>query len=307
MNMKKIPVQLVTGFLGAGKTTLIVQLFEKKPEGENWAILVNEFGRISIDGQTLQSKSSEVTVFEIAGGCICCSAKGYFLENLEKIVRLARFDRIIIEPSGLGGTDHLSEMVRQHPSLELMPVVCLVDITTTGHPKLKRIPLYRIQIQNSDIVLLSKTELLEGKELAEKIADLMLDFPGKVFEPKIVFVSGFPVEKGKTWNKEEKSIPDNKPLYPLSKQGLKEFSLNFPAGQPVETGRLNSRLLDFPSIIRAKGYIYAENGWILFNFSLSGFAIETCLPKEQNELVIILDTADEDNFTVLEERFGELF
>jgi len=82
-----IPVHIISGFLGAGKTTMIIRLLGRKPETENWAIIINEFGKISIDAQTLQSKSAEGSLYEISGGCICCSAKGYFAENLDKIVR----------------------------------------------------------------------------------------------------------------------------------------------------------------------------------------------------------------------------
>lgn len=127
--MGKIPVNIISGFLGSGKTTAIIKLLGHKNAGEQWAIIVNEFGKISIDCQTLSSSSPGGTVYDISGGCICCSANGYFQENLEKIVRLGKYVRIIIEPSELGGIDMVSEIVVASPDLRLMPVICLVDIT----------------------------------------------------------------------------------------------------------------------------------------------------------------------------------
>ena len=98
--MEKIPVNIISGFLGSGKTTAIIKLLKEKTASEKWAVIINEFGKISIDGQTLRSSSDAGSVFDIAGGCICCSAKGHFQENLEKIIQSGNFSRIIVEPSG---------------------------------------------------------------------------------------------------------------------------------------------------------------------------------------------------------------
>jgi len=105
--VKNILVHIISGFLGAGKTITILRIFEQKKLQENWAILVNEFSKISIDGQILKSRSVAGSVYDIAGGCICYSAKAYLCENLEKIVETGKFNRIIIEPSGLGGIEIL--------------------------------------------------------------------------------------------------------------------------------------------------------------------------------------------------------
>ena len=85
--MNSIPVNIISGFLGSGKTTAIINLLRQKTTDEQWAVIINEFGKISIDSQTLRSITSDTgTVFDISGGCICCSARGYFQENLEKII-----------------------------------------------------------------------------------------------------------------------------------------------------------------------------------------------------------------------------
>jgi G3E family GTPase len=158
--MGKIPVNIISGFLGAGKTTTIISLLSQKTTDEQWAVIINEFGRISIDSQTLRSSSETGTVFEISGGCICCSARGYFQENIEKIVQAERYSRIIIEPSGLGGIDMVSEIVTVNPDLILMPVICIVDITIIENPRLQLLPVYQSQIFKADVILFSKCDLL---------------------------------------------------------------------------------------------------------------------------------------------------
>ena len=74
MIVKAIPTNIITGFLGVGKTTLIKQLLKTKPEGETWAILVNEFGEVGIDAGLLEVNNSGVQIREVAGGCMCCAA-----------------------------------------------------------------------------------------------------------------------------------------------------------------------------------------------------------------------------------------
>lgn len=114
--MRKIPVHIISGFLGAGKTTEIIRILEQKPATENWAIIINEFGKISIDGKTLQSKSAAGSLYEISGGCICCSAKGYFAENLDKIVRAKGY--IYTEMNGYFSITRCQEFLQKRPTNE---------------------------------------------------------------------------------------------------------------------------------------------------------------------------------------------
>ena len=151
--MKKIPVNIITGFLGAGKTTAILKLFSQKANNELWAVIINEFGKISIDSKTLRSGSATGKVFDITGGCICCTAKAYLNESLEEILQTGLYSRILIEPSGLGGVDMVSEIVLAKPRLVLKPIICLVDITGMEIPRLQLNPVYQTQITKSNIVI----------------------------------------------------------------------------------------------------------------------------------------------------------
>jgi len=287
--MKKIPVQIISGFLGAGKTTLLLGLLDKKPPQEHWAIVINEFGKISIDGATLQSKSAAGSLYEIVGGCICCSAKAYFGENLDKIVRENRYRRILIEPSGLGGIDHITELVGEHPELRLLPVVCLVDMAMTKHPRLRMLPIFKAQILKSDLVMFTKTELLGAEELRDLKEQFAADFPGKICvsrEENEDFLWGH--------DKVTPQIQHNlSPGFYLAetegKENYKVISLQLPEDKVIEPGVLSQLLSQEPSIVRAKGYIYAGNEWLLFNYTLSGTTTESCGLKTEIELVVIYD------------------
>ena len=291
--MDKIPVHIISGFLGAGKTTAIIQFLTRKPADESWAIIINEFGKISIDGQILQSESSEGSVFEISGGCICCSARGYFQENLEKITLQDRFNRILIEPSGLGGIDHITELVREHPALHLMPVVCIVDITMTKHPGLRMLLIYKAQIQQADLILFSKTELVEENELIEMTDQFSADFPGKSYARQSGYDEIFLSSVKKNQHPVQNDLFGG--FYPVgsgNKDNYQEYCLKIKGSKAIDRVILTELLKNEPAIVRAKGYIYTGNEWQLFNYTLTGFSTVNCRHRTENELVIIYNTAE---------------
>jgi G3E family GTPase len=290
--MTTIPVHIISGFLGAGKTTFIIQLLGRKPANENWAIIINEFGKISIDGQTLQSSSAEGSLYEISGGCICCSAKGYFAENLEKIVNSKVFDRILIEPSGLGGIDHITELVKQHPDLQPMPVACLVDIQMLRHPRVMMLPIFKKQIQQADVILLSKTESLPQPERDELIHQFSLHFPEKNHAILREYEDNFIATTIKYDTGREISTPNFR--YAGSSNNIKYQgnSLKIPGRMAIDPDALTLLLKNEPTIVRAKGYIYTGNEWVLFNYTLSGYSTGKCNQRTENELVFIHEDHD---------------
>ena len=99
-NIHNVPTNIISGFLGVGKTTAILNLFANKPASEKWAVLVNEFGKIGIDGRVYKANGIEVK--EIPGGCMCC-AQGLPLQvAVNRLLRETQPDRLIIESSGVG-------------------------------------------------------------------------------------------------------------------------------------------------------------------------------------------------------------
>nr|WP_086939963.1 GTP-binding protein [Thaumasiovibrio occultus] len=125
--MKKIPTNIITGFLGSGKTTAIISLLKRKPANENWAVLVNEFGQVGIDGAMLSDEGALIK--EVPGGCMCCVAGLPMSVGLNALIE-KQPDRIILEPTGLGHPQKVlnkltSETYSKH--VEVKATIALVD------------------------------------------------------------------------------------------------------------------------------------------------------------------------------------
>jgi len=291
----KVPVNIISGFLGSGKTTAIINLLKQKDNDEQWAIIINEFGKVSIDGQTLKSNSVAGSVFEISGGCICCSAKGYFGENLKTIIQTGNYSRIIIEPSGLGGIDMVSEIVAANPVLQLMPVICLVDILLTENPRLQMIQIYRAQISKSSLIAFSKCDLVKEASEKDRLTELFKStFPEKqdcIIQSENLFyeLMNFDSIVKKEENKYRMLFASNQDLTDSS---YREMNYQFGTDKIFDIEKLTQFFKNHPSIIRAKGFIQTKTGWKLFNYTLSGCTFEPCLAKTQNELVVIIEKPD---------------
>ncbi|MBW7472632.1 GTP-binding protein [Marinobacter sp. M216] len=155
-----IPTNLILGFLGVGKTTAILDLLKAKPDGEVWAVLVNEFGEVGIDGAMLQSEGAVIK--EIPGGCMCCVAGLPMQVGLNQLIRQARPDRLIIEPTGLGHPSQILEtLTGEHYAtvLNLGPVITLVDPRKLEDPRVLENVQFRDQVAAADILVANKTDL----------------------------------------------------------------------------------------------------------------------------------------------------
>jgi G3E family GTPase len=113
--LKNIPTHLIAGPLGAGKTSLIRNLLAQRPAGERWAVLINEFGLVGLDAALLTTDDDGIAMGEVAGGCLCCVNGVPFQVGLSRLLRKARPDRLLIEPSGLGHPLQLLEQLREPP------------------------------------------------------------------------------------------------------------------------------------------------------------------------------------------------
>ncbi|WP_422450335.1 MULTISPECIES: CobW family GTP-binding protein [unclassified Endozoicomonas] len=161
---KKIPANLITGFLGSGKTTAILHLLRQKPENETWAVLVNEFGEVGIDGALLQGSSARNDVFvrEVPGGCMCCVAGLPMQIGLNMLIARSKPDRLLIEPTGLGHPQEIintlqGEYYREILSLEAS--ICLVDPRNLEDTRYLENDNFRDQIHLADVLVANKTDL----------------------------------------------------------------------------------------------------------------------------------------------------
>ena len=167
-----IKVDIFSGFLGAGKTTLIKKLIDEAYKGEKVVLIENEFGEIGIDGGFL--KDAGVEINEMNSGCICCSLVGDFGKALEKVVSDFHPDRILIEPSGVG---KLSDIIKAVEDLD-MEDVQLNGFTTVADAKKAKIYMknfgefYNNQIEHASSIVLSHTKGMDAEKL-DKTVELL--------------------------------------------------------------------------------------------------------------------------------------
>lgn len=165
--LSHIPTNIVTGFLGAGKTTLIRYLLKTKPAAEKWAVLVNEFGEVGIDGALLAADG--IAVKEVPGGCMCCAVGLPSKVALNELIRSHRPDRILIEPTGLA---HPQQIVQQFSGaeyqtlLDMQTMVCIVDPWSISDPRFTELPAFRSQLDLADHIILTKADSASPAQLA---------------------------------------------------------------------------------------------------------------------------------------------
>lgn len=161
-------IDIISGFLGAGKTTLIQKLIKEVYAGKKVVLVENEFGEIGIDGGFL--KDAGIVVNEINSGCICCTLQGDFRNSLQEVVKKYDPDHIIIEPSGVGKLSDILAVVKDVEGLQLNSYSTVVDAKRCEiyHKNFKE--FFDDQISTAACVILSRTQLVDEETLQKDIA-----------------------------------------------------------------------------------------------------------------------------------------
>ncbi len=162
MIIKPIATNVITGFLGVGKTTFIKQLFLSKPADEKWAVLINEFGEVGIDAALLGGGEQTIEIREVAGGCMCCAAGVPMQVAINQLIAKAKPDRLLIEPTGLGHPREVLKVLSEphyHNVINLKSTVCLVDARKIEDARYREHEIFNQQLEVADIVLATKSDL----------------------------------------------------------------------------------------------------------------------------------------------------
>ncbi|RMC92940.1 GTP-binding protein [Aquitalea palustris] len=266
--MKKTIVNLFTGFLGVGKTTALRHLIATRPATEKWAVIVNEFGEVGIDGAALMN--DELPVAEIAGGCLCCVAGPQMTATVATLLRRERPDRLLIEASGLAHAAGVIDELRAKPlgdALEVGAVLTLVDPRQFVSPDYLRQPLYRDQVAIADVLVANKIDMADVETLEAFRAQA-----GKLFPPKSVVAEVRDGLLDVNWLDAAVTL---KPRYrPAitgdSGSGWDSAGWTFPPEQAFS----GEKLTDFfdtlpqllPGLVRAKGVFKVLDSWVWLNW-----------------------------------------
>ena len=166
-------IDIFSGFLGAGKTTLIKKLIKESFAGQKVVLIENEFGEIGIDGGFL--KESGIQINELNAGCICCSLVGDFRTALQQVVEQYHPDRIVIEPSGVGKLSDVTravEGVAEHLDVQLSSFVTVADVNKVKMYMKNFGEFYDDQISHASCILLSRTQTASEEKIAAAVAML---------------------------------------------------------------------------------------------------------------------------------------
>lgn len=189
----RVPTNIITGFLGTGKTTAILNLLKEKPDHENWAVLVNEFGEIGIDGAMMTDQGALIK--EVPGGCMCCAAGVPMSVAITALLR-TQPDRLIVEPTGLGHAHKVlatltSDQFKDY--IELRATIGLVDPRNLSNAKYLQNTNFTDQLAISDIIIGNKVDECHVSDI-DVFNDWVTDQnPPKIFT-QLVKQGRFPTE-----------------------------------------------------------------------------------------------------------------
>ena len=156
-------IDIFSGFLGAGKTTLIRKLIAEGYKGEKLVLIENEFGEIAIDGGFLKDAGVQIT--EMNSGCICCTLVGDFTKALRKVMEDYAPDRIIIEPSGVGKLSDVAHAVEQVEGAHIGAKVTLVDAGKCRMYMRNFGEFFNDQVENADLIVMSRTDTASAEKI----------------------------------------------------------------------------------------------------------------------------------------------
>ena len=288
-------ILLVSGFLGAGKTTFIKEM--AKNINLEFVVLENEYADIGVDGDFLDEKN--LNVWEMSEGCICCSMKGDFKSSIKRIYSKINPEYLIIEPTGVGMLSSIIENIRDinNNDIEILSPITLIDITSFNEYLETFNNFFIDNLKNTGKVLLTKLENFNHFEI-ENIKNKILEINNNL-EIIITDYRNFPKE----WFADllNKSI-DNKIIdknFSLKTHiNLRTFSKeNVNLKTMDELGLFLNKLVDgdFGKIYRAKGIVKVDGYWGKFNLVYKNFEMEPITDAKRTKIVIIGNNLDIEN------------
>lgn len=284
-------VNVLCGFLGSGKTTLARRILTDRQGSERLAVIVNDFGKVGIDGQILQG--GNVDLIEVSAGCFCCTLKGSLVNAIEELRDKTKADRVVVEASGLSQPAELVEVLRDPAiaeAVKLGPVVTVVDAGRFhGYRKVLG-QFYLDQVRRADVLLLNKTDLAGPGDLESIRRDLAELNP----RAAIVATERCNVELKRIMETSERREHEPSAL----EQGLASPApaasfVSFVVPAPFDARRL--KVEEFfaalpETVVRAKGFMTIDGQTHLVQFAGGRLELEAAAKARSLSMVFISST-----------------
>jgi len=327
-----LPVHLITGLLGSGKTTCLKHLIKQKTPTENWIILINEFGEVDIDAAQLLAsapKDNTLEIHEVSGGCICCTAQLGLVNTINQVFSRTdtKIDRVWIEPTGLGHPAQIIDSLQNTPfsrPISLQKIACVITPQQLTPERWKKSTVMRDLVTLADIIILNKIDLADlssqkqAKQLLEK------HYPAKV---EIVTTQNAEI-KLPILLEEKQSQPltilATKPRHLTKNNHIQEtylskieqtqhcfYSIDNTNANLLSMGWIWSSQVQFnriklkaffeqiaPNLVRAKGIVKTGKEWQLINWSEGHIQFEDIAWRQDSRLECLFGNTSENQSTI---------
>lgn len=284
---RKMEILIVSGFLGAGKTTLIKHLLASKTkEMGKCVVIVNEFGKVGIDGTLLSGKG--VDIWELQSGCICCTIKTDFSRAIQEIHDRVNPDFLVVEPTGVAQPGDILDVIFEPPLNKFTQITNMVTVVDADFFRAREVlgPFYENQIRSADIVILNKIDLVEDGQVKE-IEGLLREMNPNArilltqycsVDPSLLFLSPS--------GDREFTLHNHQDMDYQERGGFQTFS--FEDERPIERERL-IRFLDSlpPRLFRCKGWVRFPDASAFLDFTGGRYRIEPIANSRTTALTFV--------------------
>ncbi|MFO0938408.1 MAG: GTP-binding protein [Gemmataceae bacterium] len=317
----RIPTNLITGFLGVGKTTAVIDMLRRKNPAERWAVLVNEYGEVGIDGAMIEGAGAGpgeagFTVQEVAGGCVCCTTAPFFPVALYMLLQEGRPDRLLVETTGLGHPARLLETLRGPDYADRLDVRAALGIVAPADfncPGMFENPVFMDQVHLADVLVLNKRDQID-----DNVVSSFQQWANRLFPPKLLVAATTRGTIDLDWL-DLTSAHERVPLFPeahehshtVARHPEDQPLLQLPTkGKPVryaspdrsrpacgwifnsadifDEGRLLA-LANRPEFTRFKGVFHLEDEWISINKSGTDVTVKHSAYRRDSRVELFAD------------------
>ncbi len=307
----KVPVHVLSGFLGVGKTTAVKDLLQRRADRERIAVVVNEFGTLGVDGALLSDCASCI-LREVPGGCVCCTAMADLEASLEEVSDLVAPTRFVLEPTGLARPSELVDLLRGPrwaERFDVRPVITLLDPQRDPEKAYAESAVYRDQIDAADVIVVNRCDVASEEEILR-----VEEWARALAPPKLMIVRAAMARvPDEVWDLERKTpaaapalleaAPPHVHLQRNSLEGHVGRGVAFPPERIFDADRLLSALeglragrVTRGAVARAKGIFRTTAGWRVHEIAGGRLTTAETQWRRDSRVDVILKEPGEGDF-----------